>query len=138
MWNSDRKCDGDRLFGRRSAVTEKMIHRVMNNTIQNQKSHAINTIWGSQVLHISEVGYLPFYQGTRYDHKLILIKLSNKSAFDNIFPPSRSPSDWKLRLHHPIWGESLHPSSSTLHVNTTQKYRTYLDHPSICLCNKLI
>ena len=68
--------------------------------ISNKKGQAINGIWASQGIIISQVGYLPFQYGHKSDHRILCIKISHDIAFGENKAPYRSPAARRLRLDH--------------------------------------
>ena len=61
-------------------------------TIDNKKQQAIDGIWGSQGIKVSQVWYLPFHLGPTSDHRLLWVKIPHLFAFGEKKTPLRSPA----------------------------------------------
>ena len=67
-------------------------------TRSNKKGQAIEVIWASQGIIISQGGYPPFHDSPKSDHRLLWIKISHKIVFEKNKSPYRSPSERRLSL----------------------------------------
>ena len=98
----------------REIIPKKHSPDVPDTTRSNKINHAIDGIWGSHVLLISERVYLTYHQGLISDHRLFWNKLSSKTEFGNIRTPSKVPSYHKLRIYH-TYGQKKY-ISKLLHI----------------------
>ena len=60
-------------------------------TRSNKKGRAIDGIWASKGIIISQGGYLPFHNGPKSDHRLLWINISHEIAFRENKAPYRAP-----------------------------------------------
>ena len=94
-----------RLFfsklGNRKLITDKHGTEGPRTTRTNWKNKAIDRIWVSPGLSKTSCGYLPVNQVLKSDHRLIWVKLTLSNTLGNKTLPSITPSERKLRLHHP-------------------------------------
>ena len=88
-------------LGLRELITYR--HRSMRpgKTRANNKQQAIDRIWGSQGIKISQEEHLPFHLGPKSDHRLLWIKIPHIVVFGDKNPPLRSPTARRLILRHP-------------------------------------
>ena len=66
-----------------------------------KKKQAIEGIWVSHGITISQGGYPPYHFGPKSYHRLMWIKIPHLVAFGGGNPPLGSPAARRLILHHP-------------------------------------
>ena len=70
-------------------------------TSSNKKGQVIDGIWGTEDIHVSDVGYIMFNQGPYSYHILLWVSILHLEAFVEEKLPIRSRAACKLRMQHP-------------------------------------
>ena len=83
-------------------ITNKHGGKGPGKKISNKKGQAIDGIWASHGIIISQGVYLPFHDGPKSDHGLLWTKISHKIAFVENKSPYRATPERRLILDHII------------------------------------
>eukprot|EP00957_Ditylum_brightwellii_P009529 719074-Ditylum_brightwellii.AAC.1 len=70
----------------------------MATTRGNKSKQAVDGIWGTYGVQISEGGYFPFHTGIKSDHRMPWIRVSLAHIFGHTAPAMRRPTGRNLHL----------------------------------------